>query len=137
MSTAIPDLWPDDFGKSTETPPVLILREQAELLGRKTRGAVQGLVQTTRDGDGFLHIFYLMAPSLDQYTYTLFNIRHGVSFYPLDLADHAGRVSKIMTQDHLTEALRTIFSSENTKRVVRAILAQVEEPVPGGSVAGG
>src|ERR1700679_1553774 len=35
-NTPMPNLWPDDFGTFTLTPPITILREQAEFLGKKT-----------------------------------------------------------------------------------------------------
>lgn len=43
MSTESMDLWPENIGASTtELSPVAILRQQASLLGQKTKNLVEG-----------------------------------------------------------------------------------------------
>ena len=46
MSQPTRDLWPKEFAPPTQVSPVAILREQAELLGEKTGGVVEGEVTT-------------------------------------------------------------------------------------------
>ena len=43
------DLWPENIAESNMVTPVSILREQAALLGDKTKQLVTGEVQTTTD----------------------------------------------------------------------------------------
>src|SRR5579872_5269023 len=78
----MPNLWPGNFGDLTVTPPLTFLREQANHLAQQTKGLLEGLVTTTKDGDNFVHSFSVVAPSLDNYTYLLFAVNHPVEFYP-------------------------------------------------------
>jgi hypothetical protein len=52
IETKIDSLWPDDFGTIEDMPPVEILRQQAYLLGQKTRNVLEGAVvlQTNPSG---------------------------------------------------------------------------------------
>jgi hypothetical protein len=143
------DLWPDDFGKIDVVPPVAILREQAEVLKEKTKGLIQGLVQlsnapsgsfddpgqpwttatstipTGKESGSFFHTFYLVAPSLDSYSYRLFGVRHPLESYPLEIYfDEKKRVCH--NEDEFIQQLKEVLSSEKTKKVVKAILSQAK-----------
>ena len=92
------DLWPDELATAERQPPVAILRTQAALLGRKTRNLVIGRVTTPSVGQTlfshlaptpFVYVFQLVAPALNDYTYDLFSISHGVDLYPVHLDFHA------------------------------------------------
>ena len=125
----MPDLWPDDFGQDNSTPPVTILREQADLLGRKTRGTVEGLVKTSREVDNFVHQFFAVAPALDNYTYLLFVVVHPIQFYPLEIrAAVMGRGFRSASEEQFIEHLRTILTSDETKRLITALRVQSEVP---------
>ena len=47
MAHNIPDLWPDDIAVTSLQVPVTILRQQATLLGEKTKNLVEGEVSST------------------------------------------------------------------------------------------
>ena len=79
------DLWPENIAESNMVTPVAILREQAALLGDKTKQLVTGEVQTTTTGNMFVHSFSVAAPTLN-YRYELFRVQHPAAFYPLVLA---------------------------------------------------
>ena len=70
--------------------PVSILREQAALLGDKTKQLVTGEVQMSTTGNLFVHSFYVAAPTLN-YRYELFRVQHPAAFYPLVLAQALSR----------------------------------------------
>jgi hypothetical protein len=76
------DLWPDLDLASTVTP-LSILREQAGLLGKRTRGALRGEVETWSARDRISHSFNVVVPSLGGYKYTLFQIHHYPAGYPV------------------------------------------------------
>lgn len=81
MPDAIPDLWPR-IEQPKEVPPVAILMEQAAALGKKTGHLLEGRVNTKIDDEGnFIHSFYVIAPSLDNYSYDLFSISHGACVF--------------------------------------------------------
>lgn len=92
MSTQIEDLWPENINtKIKMIAPVTILRQQASLLGKKTKNIVEGQVETKTVNDSsqeklLEHSFYLVAPALDFYKYLLFRVQHGVmDWYPLKI----------------------------------------------------
>jgi hypothetical protein len=124
----MPDLLPDDFGtETTLQPPLVILREQAEHLTRRTGGLVLGTVETSKSGNHLLHRFRLVVPTLDDYVYDLFVVEHGVFLYPLNL--NAGLVGvqdrrDIQSPEVFENALRELFGLAEVRRVVAALKAQ-------------
>jgi len=99
MSQATRDLWPDSIHVDAAASPLVILREQAALLGERTKGLVRAEVESTQHSpdkiDEYLgdilpsesqvvysHTLYLVAPALDNYRYTLLCAEHDVSPYP-------------------------------------------------------
>jgi hypothetical protein len=125
----MPDLWPPDFGTLDVTPPLAILRGQAELLARKTRGALQGRVSTSLSGITVLHQFLLVAPSLDNYSYKLFEVAHTVQLYPATIqTEGGGRDYSCENYDEFVAALREVLTSDRTKSIIRAIVAQTAGP---------
>lgn len=143
MTASIPNLWPDDTAVCTLRAPVTILREQAKFLGDKTQHVVEGLVESQFLGEpDFLdghtvaespsrfsrHFFYLIAPALGGYHYLLFYIQHPTSvFYPLKIFPRGEQNSKPITvesEEKFTEILTHLFAHEETKRIVRTLIAQ-------------
>lgn len=131
------DLWPNDFETLDYVrAPVTILREQASLLGKKTRNLVEAEVLAFPERNGkslFRYRFYLKAPSID-YRYGLFGIRHGMPIYPvlfeidqviakeLGVAKPAIRAKE---EKDFIQILRRILNTDNTRQVVRSLLAQM------------
>lgn len=124
----MPDLWPADFGKLDINPPVAILREQAELLSQKTQRTLVGRVLTSRYQRDFLHRFVLVAPSLDDYSYELFWVRHGPEMYPLQISSEVLGGGTVQCDDEKSFLARlgAVLNDERTKRIISAIRAQVE-----------
>ena len=76
------DLWPIiNLDTSGETP-LKILLEQAEVLSQKTKGLVIGNVLTNPKGNLIFHTFYLVAPMLNNYRYSLMDVVHSAMPYP-------------------------------------------------------
>lgn len=137
MANQIADLWPPEVGTGNKVvPPLAILRRQAAALADRTQGLLEGQVETLTEGDQFVHLFYIVAPSLG-YTYKLFGIRHGVSGYPVYPTDEgrkrvfpafgtASPPSKLDTPEEFSEWLKETLGSEETRRVVGSLLSQVK-----------
>jgi hypothetical protein len=129
----MPDLLPDNFGTETATPPVAILREQAEHLTKRTSGLVLGRVSTTQKGGKLVQRFILEVPSLDDYAYELFTVQHSILLYPAELR-HA--VTAITTntscdnQEEFQKALQEFFALPEVGKIVTALKAQA---VPAGA----
>src|SRR5438067_362556 len=114
------DYW-GEITKSEVRAPVTILREQAALLGTKTRYLVEAHVETVKYGTSFMHKFNLVVPALDGYTYELFKVSHGIEIYPV-------RVStldvELQNEAEFLAWLGNALSSDETKRIIANLLAQ-------------
>ena len=119
------DLWPQNIAESKMVGPVSILKGQAALLGDKTSQLVKGEVVTDIAGNNFIHHFYIVAPTLS-YRYELFQVSHGVSFYPLSLKRPFETTAPMLpSEDAFKQALKDNFASPQTLNIVHSILAQV------------
>jgi hypothetical protein len=144
------DLWPDDITHVEIKAPVALLREQAAMLGRKTRNVVTAEVRqadpvrvASLNYSAFSYSFSLVAPSLGGYTYRLFDITHGVAMYPVRVIpdDAIGKELGLKdtfvglqargftanTEADFLELLATIFRSAKTRHVIQAMIAQSAE----------
>ena len=117
------DLWPENIADSHLTTPVTVLKEQAALLGEKTRQLVKGEVVTQTTGNLFVHYFYIAAPTLS-YKFELFTLSHGVNFYPLVMRYLNDTIS-LRSESEFKDKLKEIFVAPHTLNVVHSILAQV------------
>lgn len=136
------NLWPKDIGQTALRAPVMILREQAALLGEKTHNVVKAEVDTlgpyseyNPHAEKFAHRFYLVAPTLDDYRYKLFEITHSVVLYPVDfhldediqkelLSKNGKSNLSAQSEEELVKILGKIFNSAKSRHVVHALLAQ-------------
>ena len=99
MSETRRDFWSDTVDVTAIITPLVLLREQASLLGERTKGLVLGEVESSeRPVDGFEtyvdealsaetrvvhnHTLYLVAPALDNYQYALLSVEHDFQPYP-------------------------------------------------------
>jgi hypothetical protein len=126
MTSTIPDLWPTDFRPLGPLPPVAILREQAVRLSAKTNNQVTAEVSCPPpQGDQLEYHLDLIAPHLGHYRYRLLSIQHGLGYYPLQLfADVPGAPLRASSEDEFVRALRAVLASDETRRVIGALLAQ-------------
>lgn len=74
MSGTIPNLWPE-FNVDVLTP-VAILRTQAELLSKNTRGILVGEVETEEAEGRVQHRLVVVAPAYNSYRHTLLTVSH-------------------------------------------------------------
>lgn len=116
------DLWPDNIAETTMVTPVSILKEQAALLGEKTKQLVKGEVVTETTGKMLSHRFFVVAPTLN-YRYELFSASHGITFYPITVFFF--NPAPVNSEEDLKAKLKEILSSQHTLNVVHSILAQV------------
>ena len=130
------DLWPSDL-KSTElAPPVLIIQDQGAILAERTKGRLRGRVeQAQAEANQFAFEFQIEAPTIG-YTYVLFRITYGIDFYPIQIypdeaikkeISHGGmRYVQADTEDEFVEILSKILSATKTRRLISALLLQIE-----------
>lgn len=114
------DFWGDIAPELVRTP-VAIMKEQAALLGKKTQHVVEARVSTTVDDSRFVHRFRLVVPALEEYTYELFRVSHGVDIYPVS---EAHELNPLKDAEAFTNWLRHTLSSDKTKKIIGNLLAQ-------------
>jgi len=146
----VDDLWPEELESAKIRPPVAILKEQASLLGQKTKNLVEGVVSevsTLEMEETIEYSFNLVAPALGGYRYRLFTMSHDIRMYPLIITiesetyqevnpkkpekesskDQLLRMRnqvKVDTEANLLELLRKIFAARKTRQIIGAMLAQ-------------
>jgi hypothetical protein len=131
---AIDDLWPDEIAAAAgPTPPLTILKQQASLLGRKTKNLVEAEVHTeVTDFQRILrHTFFLVAPVVGLDQYPLLYVEHPVTrMYPATVKvnpdDPSSSVRELLAKDEaeFKHYLKAIFAEEPVKRVIGNLLAQ-------------
>ncbi len=123
-STETPDLWPATLDPVPEKAPATILKEQASALARKTQWKLRGSVETAVGRHGFTHTFQIIVPALQDYTYDLFVVSHGLEFYPVKVAD-GGSTKELKTEAEFLDWLGGQFRSQQTLHVIGSLLRQV------------
>lgn len=119
------DLWPTDIAVATLITPKAILQQQASLLGQKTGNLVEAEVVTSSGNNMITHSVFLVAPALGQYRYLLLRVIHPIDFYPLTISFEPMNHSTTATsQEVFIEELGKILSSEKTKAIIQALVAQ-------------
>jgi hypothetical protein len=149
------DLWPNDLATVATKPPLTILKEQASLLGAKTKNIVgASVVRAVRTIDivsamngvvkPFCYNFIITSPALGNYTYRLFVVSYDIGIYPVEfmvdraiaqeiLGDQADeRNQRLIASDEqeFIEILSRILNSEKTRQVIRAILSHATDQTP-------
>lgn len=112
-------------GSSDVVPPLSVLKEQADALTKKTQGKLEGHVRTVKDSQQIYHEFWIMAPSLDEYAYKLFYVKHGIELYPVWIHG-PGLPEECGGGEQFQEGLRKILQSKKTLDLVNGLRAQVE-----------
>jgi hypothetical protein len=132
MADATENYWPAEIIDAADPEPVAILKEQAALLGGRTKKAVEAVVKTsTEDGTAY-HSLYLKADALGDYLYKLLEIAHPVigrvGDYPITVQSSAGGTPKsISSEEEFREWLRTQLSSDYVRTAISNLLRYVHE----------
>jgi len=136
------DLWPDEL-PTTVTPdsPVRILKEQAALLGKKTRGIVQASLRTSGEGSEapkpFVYNFYITCPTLSYY-YKIFSVAMGFEPYPASFRIDSDILKEISpgtgegvslsakSEQEFVSILGDILQAEKTKKIVASLMLHAQ-----------
>ena len=150
----IPDLWPKEVDKLDAVTPLTILREQVNILNKRTLGKLEAKI-VPESGPKTGYKFLITAPSI-RYTFELFAIEHDkrnvypVKVFPLipiydctDFELFLGQGSKVMGAHHNNDGdiligeahttaefinlLSIIFKHRLTKAALDSIVAAINE----------
>ena len=132
------DLWPTEIvTDSTLEGPTSLLREQAALLGKKTKYLVEAQVQTVADINSrgnFIDGFNIVSPSLN-YEYRLFEVNYPLESYPAlviwegfgasaDSSVGNTPARHVNSKEALEGVLQEIFSHPKTMQVIQALISR-------------
>ena len=146
------DLWGDFSGLETIRTPYIILKEQADILTKKTNGLLMGEVNFSQvkqieslglnfgepgqlnKNQLFVAFLRIKAPSLNNYTYSVVKVQYPITEqgYPVlvnSLVDENWQ-RHCASEEEFQNALREILSSEQVKKVISALLSQIHADIP-------
>lgn len=146
------DLWPEDIAPIPELKgPAIILKEQASLLGKKTKNLVEAEVvqfEPSRPGPPMVQIelsmfetrfnyaFLIVAPLLNNYRYKLFTISHGIDAYPVTInvdmeiraeIGYSEQREELVakSEDEFVEILKKLFNAQKTQKIIGTLLSMI------------
>lgn len=124
------NLWGDLTSAVPVRTPTTILKEQATALTEMTKGTVFGKVKvSTSTGGGFEILLYIIAPAINNYTFEVVFVEHGIELYPAKVVPAWDRYTsakqvKCKNEDELTDALGRILGSDQVTRVIMSLISQ-------------
>ena len=122
------DLWGEiPLGDKQQTP-LTILKEQADLLTKKTGGEIEGVVFAASENNKFSGKMRLKVPKLGKFFIDVIFIRYSIGLYPVYItpsifdSDYEVPVDNI---DEFKTKLRDIFQSEELTTLIRKVRTQI------------
>lgn len=105
------------------------MKEQASALSEDTKGILVGEVNTqvSRQSSGeIVYSLDIIVPTLNAFRYSLLRVDQPITIYPLSILDQSTNswVMGINNDEEFTKALSEILSSDQTSRIINALLSQ-------------
>ncbi len=121
------DLW-GELPKAAEIrTPHAILLEQANALQDKTEGLLVGRVTRETLKGEFVSSLSIVAPSLNNYSYSVASISYPVQFYPLRAVSHTtGDWANLPNEMTYIAWLQAELTSEHVRKVVAGLRAEIQ-----------
>jgi hypothetical protein len=133
MPDVLEDFWPSELPDPSDPAPVMLLKEQASLLGHKTKGELEGVVRTSTENGTIYYSLCLKADALGDYPYKLLFIAYPaigseLGIYPIT-AQRASSVSPklIYNDEEFRDWLRAELSSEYVRSALGNLMYYVKE----------
>lgn len=143
MSNKIVSLWPPlkDITLPREVPPVVVLREQAEVIGQETNNIIEGQVTLEPvyshkagaddiENRGYIrHSLFVRAPLLNGYRCRILSVTHRPSeLYPVTVFSQINADPilnrEVHTESELRNAISTVLQSPEIVGLLGSLLAQ-------------
>lgn len=144
---AIPNFWPAEITADNGLEgPVVVLKEQAALLGQTTKNLVEAQVESdSEDNSGLFVDRFVIYSAVINYRYELFSVRYPFEFYPATIwwdgypntayievedGDYETPIEQsriVNSRREIEEELKNIFAHPKTIRIIQAIMARSRE----------
>ncbi len=126
------NLWGDIPTHDLLRTPYHILREQASFLGEMTGNLLEGHVRRSKvlAMDVFRLDLSIVAPTLDNYAYTVLHAEHNINLYPVYVSESTPTNRKeCKNEAEFVEAVGSILSSDKVRKVIVSLLSQIKAEV--------
>jgi hypothetical protein len=122
------NLWGPIAAEPLLETPAAVLRSQCRALHEVTAGRLDGQVVQVSKGQHFVYELRITAPALQNLPVTVVTITHDQALYPVTVTNpFTGWHSEAHDPMALRASLREDFQSDQVRRIVRGLLAQVAE----------
>jgi hypothetical protein len=118
--------WAIPDANTTKTP-ILLLREQAQLLNEATHGTLRAEVEVFNGtfSDKISVHLVVIAPALDNYKYVILTYTQGINIFPGLIIDNPNnKVIDIADEDSFETTLKSVLSSKSMERILLNLLSQ-------------
>jgi hypothetical protein len=123
------NLWGELPEMDDTVTPLMIMRDQANVLRDATKGVLVANIETTPLAMGRMrHDFYLVAPLLNNYRHLLFSVEHGIEAYPVSVTvtfAHVNPKNKVPCKDQTAfeNLLAIILKHKETQSALSSLIA--------------
>lgn len=132
-------LWPEEIANIEQIKsPVSILKEQASSLGKITKNILVGeLTQVPVNSPYSSYRFNILAPSLRNYRYSLFEVTYNIlEIYPVTIKldqeifnelypNYSRQIDPaISNESELIDMLKKIFHSDKVKQILKSLMSE-------------
>ncbi|MBW4514016.1 MAG: hypothetical protein KME11_02170 [Timaviella obliquedivisa GSE-PSE-MK23-08B] len=120
-------LWGDLSKPDIVRTPFTILKEQAAILSEATDGLLVGDVRRIQNQEKQNIELRVVAPSLDNYRYSILSVIHDIKLYPLSLNNLANDTyhRQCDSEEAFEQALGEILSSPEVRKVISTLLSEI------------
>jgi hypothetical protein len=132
MVSSQKSLWGDLSQPEIVRTPFTILKEQAGILSEATSGLLIGDVYRAQieEPKSVVNVLVLrvIAPSLDNYHYSILEVNHDITLYPLEVRGLVGNGTyskQCGSEEAFEQALGEILSSPAVRKVISALLSDI------------
>lgn len=124
------NLWGEIPNIGKVDTPLSLLKKQASYLGQMTKNLLQSEVSIQKNSPNeVVADLLIVAPTLGGYKASIIRIIHGLELYPVSIYNlRAGTVDLAGDEDSFLEIIRITLQSDVVKKVIKALLIQVEQP---------
>lgn len=121
-------LWGKIEDIETIKTPALVLKEQAGILTKATRGLLRGRLIRFASGRGTFEFgLDIVAPTMGDYSYEILRISYPLVLYPVNVRDIVHeKAQECNNEEEYLLTIESILSSLEVRNVIKMLLSQAK-----------